>query len=155
MYDEETICKEVENFFKENMASKIAEINTRKNDGILLPEISQEAYCFLEFDSKVLNYDPILFHYVSNLVSITNGPHIAKTLTHEISILFTDLNSDHVASKILRYGLVLQELASEAYWKVCRGCRAEVTLLNPLTVQINNSSNYYKVVGIQVETQLA
>lgn len=151
MFDIETLFEKINTFFKENLNSKIVDINNEKGDK-LLTSFPGECYISGSLDEKIMNYDNVCFSYIESIEATSNGAAVSKKVIVEVDLLFNQKYDFMDYKRILRYQRALLDCAILAWGKVALGYSdCNVVSLNPIDVKLFNSSHWTKVIGIQIE----
>ena len=154
-FDLECLVDNIEQFLKDNLNTKIQEIDVEKNNGITCELVDPEAYIFQSLDNLPVNFDPILFYGISDLGSDSVPGAVAKKPKIEISVIKVDDESKEIGKKLLRYGRALEEIFEKNYFKINNvRPKIEVTSLQPVSFKAQNSSHRFKAIGIEIETSI-
>ena len=150
----------IENTIKPKLNDKFDEIDNERNDDILLKKINMdEAILFQSWNDRALNFDPILFYSINESKTISPIPsQHAASWEIEFSIIFKELHEGPgiVAKKLFRYQRALRELFQKDYITIGNTRRkVEIRNLNPVSFQIQNNDQFFRAVGVVVETTLA
>jgi len=138
-------------FLVDNMAAKVAEINTEKGDSLLV-EIPEAQY-FQDFNEKIVNFkDFIYFGFLPFEQGISSG----NALGQPVSMFFLTMVSDHAGgivgeNKILRYTRAMMEIFQAESLTDSRISDLELTILPPDLIQIEPGADWYKAGGIYVK----
>lgn len=150
--DPEKICDSIRDYLKANLNTEIGKINTEKNDGITLAEISNDAYFFESLDDHAHNYDPFIFYFIDTTSSEVNGASYAKNITVEFDVIVANNHDSHISRKLLRYNRALEKVLSGVFEKVQPLYQGELETLDALDIQLRNSSFQHKVIGVRLQT---
>jgi hypothetical protein len=154
-YDVEVFLSNIETILKNNLNSKLASIDTEKNDGITLKTLVSDAYFFQELNSKVANYNPFLLYGVEDLGTKAVEGFSVQEVTVSIVIVVTDDGEDqNIAKRMLRYSRALQEVFEENFCLVENSVKLIIQNLMPVEFNMLNSSDSYRAVGINLIASL-
>ena len=154
-FDLECFFDNLEQFLKDNLNTRINAIDVEKNSGWTTENVDPEAYVFQSLDNLPVNFDPILFYGISQMPSKGIGPATAKNPRIEISVIKTDDESKTIGKKLLRYQRALEEIFEENFYKINNvRPKIEVSSLQPISFQMQNSSNQFKAIGIEIELSI-
>ena len=137
------LIKEV---LKNNLNTKIIEINTLKNDGISLSSVNDNAYYFLTFGQNVPAYDPSIFLGYDVNVQGQLGYGTSETLICSIEMIISSkmiANEDNLAKIICRYRRAVSEVINENYRKF--PTMEMESLPNVAFTHKNNGALYYSL----------
>lgn len=154
-YDVECFIDNLLVFLKANLNNKLASIDLEKGGEITTELVDDNAYIFQSLDNMPVNFDPILFYGISDMGSKSIPGASAKIFTVEISVIKTDDESTEIGKKLLRYGRALEEIFEENYFKINNvRPKIEIASLQPVSFKLQNSSNRFKAIGIEIETSI-
>lgn len=155
-FDLECLLHNIEDFLKANLNTQLAAIDAEKNSGWTTEPVDAEAYVFQSLDNLPVNFDPILFYGVSDIESKSVPGASAKIIKIEISVIKVDDESKTIGKKLLRYGRALEELFEKNYFKI-NNVRPKIIVssLQPISFKMQNSSNLFKAIGIEIETSIS
>lgn len=151
-YDIECFLDNLEQFLKDNLNNKIQEIDAEKNSGWSTELVDEKAYIFQSLDNLPVNFDPILFYGVSSVESQGIHGATAKNYRIEVSVIKSDSESKTIGKKLLRYQRAFEELFEENCF-IINNVRPKITItsLQPISFQLQNSSDQFKAIGIEIE----
>lgn len=153
-FDEEQLLLNIETTLKNLFNTKVAEINTEKNDSITLATINNGAF-IMDADDREVNYDPYILYMIIDQTSEGRGPTTSETIVVNIALIHTDNGLDpSVVRRMLRYRRALREVIEENFQKInpCGQCSIESLPL--LSFQKASTSIASKVVGINIVTSI-
>ena len=154
-FDVECFVDNLEIFLKDKLNPQIALIDAEKNSGWTTSPVNEKAYVFQSLDNLPVNFDPILFYGIAQIPSTGIGPATAKTLIIEISVIVADSNSKTIGKKLLRYQRALEEIFEENFYKINNvRPKIEVSSLQPISFKLQNSSNQFKAIGVEIELSI-
>lgn len=154
-FDAESFRDHFLNLLKNNISSKISEINTEKGDSLLLVP-SADQY-ISDMNSKVMQYDWFILHQIGEITAIqTGGPLIAKEIELFFTVWFTDREGgDDAENKTLRYMRVLEEIFTDNFDKSPYISDIEIETFAPFSIAANNSSQIYRAAGVGIKGVIA
>jgi len=155
-YDIETFLVALETHLKADLNTKIAEINTEKNDSITLLTIDSNAYCQQSMDQVIMNYDPYIYYGITDIRSIGLGPQTANTYRIVIAIIVADAEGDTlIARRLLRYQRALSEVIENKSSTFASYKKTNISSLVPIAFQIQDETRSYRAIGVELETTIA
>ena len=138
---------------KNNLNTKLAEINTRKDDGITLKIIDENAYYYLEFGREVPMYDPICVFQVD----LNPTETVAGASSETVEIMCMLIISDELAAASLdvfkmtsRYRRAIEEII-EANQSPFDG----LELIAMPDVPFIHNKRHFMAVGVGIRFQYA
>ena len=157
-YDLETLLDDIETLVKANLNTKIAAINSEKNDSISLATIDSEAYFFQSLDGKQINYTPFVAYGISNFDSPEDGGHYGAAeikVSIDVIVCLEDVGQDvNITKRMLRYQRALKEIIETNFDGLTSGVKLSVQNQLPIDVALLNSSNMHKAIGITIHAIL-
>jgi len=151
-FDIECFIDNMEQHIKNKINDKIIEIDTEKGSTFTTEPINEKAYIFQSLDNMPVNFDPILFYGISQVPSKSITGATAKMYKVEISVIKADSESKTIGKKLLRYQRALEEIFEENFYKINNvRPKIEVSSLQPISFRLQNSSNQFKAIGIEIE----
>ena len=138
-------------YLVDNMAAKVAEINTEKGDSLLV-EIPEAQY-FQDFNEKIVNFtDFMYFGFLPFDPGISSG----NSLAQPVSMFFLSMISDHEGgtvgeNKLLRYTRAMTEIFQANATANAHISDLEITIMPPELVQIRPGADWYKAGGVYVK----
>lgn len=153
--DPEVFLLAVKQFLVDNLNTEIGNINTEKNDSIVLSTISSSAYFIQTLNDTVANYNPHILVGLDDIGSVGIGPGTLKTLTFSVVIILEDRGEDlYIGQRLLRYGRALEDLFNRSFNKILPHASFKVNSLVPIALISVNSNDPYRAVGVQIQTAL-
>lgn len=156
--DAEIIVKALSDHAKANLATIIGNINTEKNDGFLMKAPIAGAYLEISLNDKVMNFDPFVFTYIESVTSQVRGPNLSKEWRIG-QVIFVAQKAIQLSKGEeyfnLRYQRAMEELGQSAWRTALRGYEFDVEALNPVDVQLQNTTNWHRVFGIELSLTLS
>ena len=151
-FDIECFLENLETFLKDKLNDKIAAIDLEKSSAFTTEPIAPNAYVFQSLDNLPVNYDPILFYGISKVEGESIETANGETYYIEISVIKVDDESKNIGKKLLRYNRALKEIFQENAFKINNvRPKIKVSSLQPISFQMQNSSNQFKAIGIEIE----
>lgn len=142
----------IEAFLKAHLNSKLVQIDTEKNSGWTTEPVSDEAYIFQSLDNLVVNFDPMLFYGISSVTGESIESANGKIVTVEVTVIKYDNEDKNIGKKLLRYQRALEEIFQENYIKINSvRQKTKVSSLQPVSFELQNSSDRFKAIGIEME----
>jgi hypothetical protein len=153
VYDLESLLTDVETVLKNNLNTKLASIDTEKNDGITLRTVNSNAYHLQTMDQKNANFNPLILYGVDDNDAQPIGPANAHSYNISVVLVLADNGSDaafNVIKRLLRYQRAIKEVFQDNWTILNKATRLKVSELAPDL----NSSEEYKFVGVRLEATL-
>lgn len=116
--DEEHFVLKLVDIIKDNLNTKITTINTRKDDGITLDQVDDNAYYYQTFGQEIPSYDPVVIFSVGSEYGETAGGSTDESISIAVQMVIADkinANSQTLYKTIVRYRRALKEILSENY----------------------------------------
>jgi hypothetical protein len=155
-YDIEDLLSDIEQVLSTHLTLKLSQIDAEKNDGIILRPVDSRAYFLQELNSRVANFNPFILYGVSNIEARPNLGGTAGVFTINASLVLADHGNDlSIVKRMLRYSRALKECVEENFLLMKNSVKLEVQSLVPVEFQKLNSSENYRVVGIDITATLA
>jgi hypothetical protein len=156
MFDLENLMDSLDAYFKANLNTKITAINAEKNDSIILPLLDTNAFILGDLENTNKNFNHFILIQMTNSNTIVVGNQVAQEYTIEILMFMSDNYQEKQSwRKVYRYWRALLETAQGAWDKTRIGSKADITTLNPISVDVNQSSNSMKLFGIELNFTIA
>jgi hypothetical protein len=154
-YDVEVFLSDIETTLKNNLNTKLGEIDTEQADGITLKTLVSDAYFFQELNSKVANYNPFCLYGVEDLGAASIEGYSAREVTVSVVIVVTDDGEDrNYAKRMFRYSRALQEIFEENFCLTENAVKLTIQNLMPVEFNMLNSSDSYRAVGINLKASI-
>ena len=154
-YDVESYFDSIVQFFKDNFNDKIDQINTEKNDSIVLSYVNESDYALQTMSEKCFNSNQFLFIGITNIDTTQNGSALDESVSIEIVIVLTDSYDNTIDKRLLRYQRAMKEIILDNYKKLTRD-RTEVVIQSqvPIQFQVQNSDRHHKALGIEINKSI-
>ena len=154
-FDEELLLLNLETIIKANLNTKIAALNTEKNDTISLATVNNSAY-IMDVNDKEVNYNPYIIYMISEQTSEARGPVTIENIIINVALIHSDNGLDpYIVKRMLRYRRCLKEVIEENFRSISPCDSVTIESLPVLSFQKSNSSYSSKVVGINIITSIA
>lgn len=157
MYDLEDLLDDVEQVLKDNFNTKLGQIDTEKNDSIVLaPVSSDEGYFLQTLDGRIANANPIIYYSVADIESVGKGPATGNIYQIEVVLMLRDaIDESNIGKRMFRYSRALKEVFEEQWATIGNGIRLKILSLVPIAFTELNTSQPYRAVGVRLEAGLA
>lgn len=156
-YDIESFFNDLETFLVANLNTKLAALDTEKNDGISLTTLASNAYFFSSMGEEVANMNPFVYYDIDSMKE-TGSVYAATTkgfIANVIVVLSDEGNDPDIAKKLLRYQRALIELFESNFSNVCPVARIQVSGLQPISFQLRNRPCMDRAIGVSLEVTIA
>ena len=154
--DLEYYLARIKELLQDKLPSKLTEIDSEKNDGLVLPQIENDAYFFQGYHERMVNYSDFIIYGIDEIQSNSVNAMNNKTYTFFVEIAFTDRGENDVnLKKMMRYGRALEEIFLENYAKILGNTRFNIQLLEPITFESKESGVFLNSIGVKVTATLA
>lgn len=152
-YDIENLMDDIKKVMTDSLNEKIASINTEKNDSIELASINDEAYFFQSMNESIANFDPFVFYGVVPSPDGNIGA-TAQELAINVIVIVQDNGDPSIVRRLFRYQRAVKELFEANNFIANNGTRLEIGTLPPVPLDLLNSSENHKAIGIELNTTL-
>lgn len=141
---------------KQNINQKLIDIDNERNDFALKPIDLENGIVFQSLNNLPVNFDPILYYGADDVTNIGEIESASgETWSVEFSIILADPQDRSVEKRLWRYQRALKEIFLEGYIKInSMRQKVRVRSLNPVAFTLQNTSNEYRAIGINIETTL-
>ena len=154
-FDIECFIDNLEIFLKNNLNDALAVIDAEKNSGWTTEPIDPEAYVFQSLDNLPINFDPILFYGISEIKGEAIPSATSAIYSIEVSVIKTDDESKTIGRKLLRYQRAMKSIFEKNYFIINNvRPKIEIKSLQPISFRMQNSSNQFKAIGIEIELSI-
>jgi len=155
-YDLEMVLADIKSIMTTHLNTKLAAIDTEKNDGIVLKTIAADAYALQNLTQKVMNYDPFIQYGVSDVSTNGQGPHSAETFQLVAAVLLVDSGQDaQMMTRLFRYRRALKEIFEDNWKKMSGGVQMKIEGGLPAEMQEAKTQKAYRVIGVFIEVTVA
>jgi hypothetical protein len=155
-YDLEDLCADIATVLQTNLNSKLSEIDSEKNDGIVLKQVTGDAYFFQELNNKVANFDPFVLYGVESVQTLSQEGAAAQVATISVVIVVSDPGLDpELPKRMIRYARALHEIFEENYSLLRLSSKLIIQNLMPVSFNLLNSSQSYRAAGVNLIAGLA
>ncbi len=156
-YDIEAFFVDLKAVLQANMTTKLAEIDSDKNDGITLGTISNDAYFLQTMATQMANFDQFIYLGIGEIEGL--GDPYTYTDQHfsadVVVILSDDGNDPYIMNRLLRYHRALMEICQTKFDKISRLGKIRISSLSPFPVEILNRPALSRGIGVSLEVHLA
>jgi len=138
-YDIESFCADVETALQNNLNTKLAAIDSEKNDGITLDTVNSNAYHFMTLNEKNAALDPCIlygFDPDDGGEDAAAGSQALATYEVRVVLIKKDIGKGDIAKRMLRYRRALAETLKDRFDRI--GGSKKVQVFSPKP-DINNS----------------
>lgn len=154
-YDMESLLDDVKAAMVSHFNTVVGEINTEKNDTIVLDTLNADAYILQSMNGKLANWNPLCLYGVENIESSSRGPLHSSKFTLSVMIIAIDTGEDiECGKRMFRYSRALEEVFRRGWNGGQGGVKLEVKSLVPIPFTDLNTSERYRVVGVALEGNL-
>lgn len=153
-YDVENLLADIKTILVNNLNTKLAAIDSEKNDGITLKTVAEDAYILQSMDAKSANYNPYILYGVVDIEGEGFGPMTQQILQIQVALVLADFGEQEMGKVMLRYLRALQEVIEDNWTENNNGVKLSISSLVPIDLQNINTSNRYKAVGLDIRAAL-
>ncbi len=153
-YDAEALLSDIGDHLAANLNTKLAAITAEKADGIVLPTLHASAFFFQTLGEAAINLNPFLIYGIVDQKDEGIGPAVSERIMIQIAIVVSDRLDGNIGKRLLRYRRALRELFTGSFDKIGNAVKFKVTSLVPISLELINSDEPQRAIGIQVETTL-
>lgn len=156
-YDVESALFDLLGLVQANLPTKITEINTEKNDSIVLDQIPNESY-YNERGEELFNKNTFVFYSITNIESIGGvnyGTISNLSISIDFEVFYSTYNEVNSIKRILRYSRALKECLLESFDKISSMGDLIIQDIIPADISFTNSGSSFKVGGVTVQTNIA
>lgn len=155
MKDIEQVVDDLQAFLDAKLNTELLAIDAEKADGIVLKPVDTKAYFPHSFDSRATNYDPFITLRVGNIESQAIGPATADTLPIAVLLILSDQNADNPFKRLLRYQRAIKTLVLRHFAKISGSDKFKVVSLVVVPLQLLDSSDTFKMIGVELTVTIA
>jgi hypothetical protein len=156
IYDLEQLLSDIQSLLSQSFNAKLTMIDAEKADGVILKPIDSRAYFIQELNSKSANFNPFVFIGVTNIESKPLLSGTAASYTINVGVVLADSGNDvSIVKRMFRYARAMKETIEENFFLEDSAISLEVEGLIPAQFQDLNSSQSYRVVGVDIVATLA
>lgn len=157
-YDIETLITDISTIMTDNLAAKIAAINSEKNDGITLKDVPSGGVILQSMDGKIANYNPFLYIGVVDLQG-EDQPHQSRSLQRAdvavLMVLADEAQDSQIWKKLFRYQRVIREIFEEKFDSISGQLNLKVKSQVPIELALVNNSYSHKAIGVTVSADIS
>ena len=156
-YDFEDLLDKTIAMVKANLNTKLASIDTQKNDGITLKTFDDdESYFFQSLDDEIINVDPYLLYGIESIESDSQQyGQSADKITMFFAIIKSDNNESDIVKIMLRYQRALKEIFEENFTGIEIANKININSYGIVPFESLDQTAKYKAIGLTVESYLA
>ena len=157
-FDPEVLLTTAEDFFKANFNNKVDEINTEKTTEdpttFTIDQVGDNAWLDT-LDERAASYTKYIYFGVMDLSPVSNNGETAKQvdLFFQMTLLYGE-QTYTLTKELLRYTRALEEVAQDFSDEVSEATDMEIIEMPPMTVENEDSGNFYRVAGIVLRTTI-
>ena len=151
-FDIERYRDELIKVVKDNLNTKLADINQEKGDGVYLRNIPTTSYYNDAHDNNITDKAYIYYGFVP-IIPDDKGVPNAVNVTMFISVVFDNTNKKNTETMVLRYTRALKEVIEDNYKKFPSTSRLSVIQFVPEDFE-NNKGAEFKIGGVQVSASI-
>lgn len=156
-YDLENLIDDIESHLQSYLPAQISDMNTEKNDGIVLDSILNEAMFLYSMGDQMNSVDPfLLIAPGTSPEAIGQGPQLAVKYLIDIVIVKADPGTDpQIFRRLMRYQRVLSDLFQKTWSQLGHMVEFKVHGILPTPVFALQSEDYpVRAVGVTLETMI-
>lgn len=153
-YDVELFLNDIKTILTSHLNTKIAAINSEKNDTITLGSINNNAYFLQTLDNDEANFDPYVLYGIEDIKTVGIGPLSGHEYTIAIVIVVADHQDGNCAKKMMRYQRALEEVFAEHFQENEHGTKMEIQSIVPVSFKALNTSFRYRAIGVALRAHL-
>lgn len=155
-YDIESLLVDILGFMKAGLNTRIAAIETEKNDDIVMKPVGEDSYFLQTLNNEVVNTDPFIFYGVDVIDTDSNGPGVLQDITIGVILVLEDTGEDaFVQNRMLRYLRALTEIFQENWDKTNNKVKLKTKAYPPTQFKEEvNSSNPARAVLISLSGRI-
>lgn len=156
-YDLENLCDDVKTILTTNLNTKIAEINSLKNDSTTLATIHSSSYIFQSMNGNQANMNPFVFYNIANIEDNAGVySQSASKIDIAVAILVEDQGIDiNISTRMLRYLRCLEEIFRENFDSITQGIKLTIKSLAPIEITLLNSTFNHRAVGVMITVDMS
>ena len=155
---------DIENFFDDvlvvlraNINTKLAAIDTDKNDGITLETVNTDAYFFQTMATQMANFG--VFVYVG-VGEIEGDPspyaYVSQKFSADVVVILSDDGNDpNIMKRLLRYHRALIEIFQTNFDKISKVGKIKISSLSPFPIEVMDRPTLSRGIGVSLEVHLA
>lgn len=156
-YDLESLLYDIETMLKAKLDTEIDAVETEKNDGLLLPNIGQNAYAVQTLDNQTMNYEQFVFLGVTDIRTNGNGPGTSKDYGVVVMIVSGGKpNQLQNIKRMFRYGRALETVFEKNWDRIgSHRIKFKIESIPPQDYQNLNGTKMFQAVGVVLSGGLA
>ena len=151
-FDVESFYNLMVKTLKDNIDTKIDEINAEKADSITLQKPRDPQDYYANFNNQMLAQTFFIYYTMISAKPLENvGGHGSVEVVMHIYAAFVDVDGDNALQKGMRYTRALSEIFKENYDLSPHISDIEVFEHLPQSAQFEKRSKWYKIGGIEIK----
>lgn len=156
MYDLEQLLFDLRDICKANLGTKLAAIDTEKNDGTTMSVPAQTAYFFQSLTkNQAAAEDVFVFFGMDDPIADGLGPMtIEEVEIFFIVMLKQTAESEQYLQRMLRYTRALKEIFQENFNSTPMKNKLRVSSLSPVSFNIAGVTSTFMGAGVKVWTKI-
>lgn len=156
-YDLESFMEDLKCDLVKYLNPQIKSVSDEKNDGLELKEIPERYFVIQSLDDEIMNSSIFCLIQCIDIATQSAGPYPANTYQVIVMIVVAGTkNQLKMVNRMFRYGRALEETIQKQW--VSAGRRGvnkiNMTLIPPQDYQNLNSTQDFRVVGVQLNTTI-
>lgn len=150
-FDVESFADHFIALFQSKLSAKISAINTEKNDGIVIADITSAQY-FSDMNEQINNYDEIIYYgFPSIVATASHAGGVSEEISMSFEVLIPCPEGGLIDNKkIMRYTRALKEVALENARANASISDLKIETFSPVVLQSNQNSPLMKAGGIMI-----
>lgn len=154
-FDIELLLSDIEAFLVANLNTKLAAIDTEKNDGVTLAQINSAAYYQQTIHKETLNYDPFVIYGIEAIEARGQGPATLEKYQLYVVVVMTDTHNDpKLLKRLLRYQRALKELFHANWSTIGNPVKMKVSSLVPVPLALFDDGRISSLIGVSLDIDL-
>lgn len=157
-YDVESLLDDVKALLEANFATKIAAINSEKNDSITLTAPASGSYFRGELNGEQETMDPFVFYGIETVKTEGRGPATSNLYSLFVVIVIEDTGQDAqlggVYNRMLRYMRAMYEVFQDHWSEYEPSVKLLVSSIEPVLFTDLNTTQTYRSAGVKIEASL-
>jgi hypothetical protein len=154
-HDIETVCAEIKTVMLDHLNTKLLALDAEKADGVTLAPVDPEAYFFQSLNGRTTNYNPFIFFAIDEIAGVGGDSYTETELSVDVlAVLVDDGQEVDISARMLRYGRALREIFEENWQLPESGVKLIVSSQVPVSVQLLNSPEIHRVIGVKLRAKL-
>lgn len=159
-YDIESLLFDIKTLMISKLNTKIGDINTEKNDQVVLATVKDDAYFIQSLDGRQANYNPYVYIGVSDIKpgdeDASKWGKSQEELEIAVAIIVADNGdepnhatiTDAIPRRTFRYLRAIKEMFQENFDKNKNGIKLSVQSQVPIELSLSNDSGTERAIGV-------